>query len=402
MSSSSRVITSAEALEVLLAANMQDLAPEDASALQSLAVAVATRDAAAAAKLDALVGCPDPFVSLPQELLVGCLAILPYADINAVASVCKSWHKLRASGPFVSARITIDERALVLAGWIGGEAVEDWRCFVLQKNLRGWLGLSHLPIDLEVIQTVVFKGRLFVVLAGNRCFYYNLKNNRWFKMAMPPTKEDLRTAHFSACAVGDRAIAIFNQGLLRFFIPGRSSWQIRPIRPPIDVTDLEIHPTVYCMASKVVYVVGGAGDHDGLSDCLQALDLRKRTWKICARMPTPRGKPHVMEIDGRLFVVGGTNQESGFSYTSAVESYDPSTDQWRVEPSLPIPEDDCFGVSAIAHKGKVVAIGRTNWILTGGVWEKLPRVPEPNYEGYVPEDDYGGASFADLASIQLL
>ena len=118
-------------------------------------------------------------------------------------------------------------------------------------------------------------------------------------------------------------------------------------------------------------------------------------------MPTPRGKPHVMEIDGRLFVVGGINQESGFSYTSAVESYDPSTDQWRVEPSLPIPEDDCFGVSAIAHKGKVVAIGRTNWILTGGVWEKLPRVPEPNYEGYVPED-YGGASFADLASIQLL
>ena len=50
-----------------------------------------------------------PFARLPPECAVGCLAILQFEDLRAVASCCKAWRALRASAPFIVARKVVDE-----------------------------------------------------------------------------------------------------------------------------------------------------------------------------------------------------------------------------------------------------------------------------------------------------
>lgn len=45
-------------------------------------------------------------------------------------------------------------------------------------------------------------------------------------------------------------------------------------------------------------------------------------------------------------------------------------------------ERDCFEVRVIGHKGKVVAVGATNFSLENGVWRPLPQIPPPDFERY--------------------
>ena len=101
-----------------------------------------------------------PFARLPPECAVGCLAILQFEDLHAVASCCKAWRALRASAPFIAARKVVDERALVLAGWDNEDYFVVPRCFELQR-------FGHSGKDLIFMSAVAHEGSIYVVSKAN-------------------------------------------------------------------------------------------------------------------------------------------------------------------------------------------------------------------------------------------
>ena len=437
MASEPRAITSTEALKLLNAASIDNLAPEDASVLHALAVSVASRDYAAAEQLDAMTApLAAPLAVLPPECVVHGLAMLPFTDLNAVASVCKSWRVLRASSSFLAARKAVDERVLVVAGWHDREGLSVRATYVLKKRSgRDGLEFSEAglgdtsghdfwhdglipdaPLNADA-QLVVYQGKLLIVYSAlhpkNKysCYMYDVKIQRWEPMIMPSEFDDCHDGLDSICVIGAEIATICGgrwhpKGtvLLRSFRPGRNSWLPLP-QPPTNIRGTLFH------YQNVLYLFGGSpiDPADPIpSDELHALDLATNSWKVCARMPTPRSEVCVVELDGCLWVLGGMiNCGPIEEYGPQVESYDPSTDRWTVQPSLPMGRRECFGLAATAQHGKIVVIAGNNWVLIRGGWVQLPSVPNPlrpwHEEGDSDSEGLlnGAAHFAKLASLPL-
>jgi N-acetylneuraminic acid mutarotase len=89
-------------------------------------------------------------------------------------------------------------------------------------------------------------------------------------------------------------------------------------------------------------------------------------WRELAPMPTPRGAGWAVELDGKIFVIGGAqanvrgNPTAPFTpgtpqlVLGTVEEYDPATNQWRTRAPMPTPRNHLL---AAAVNGKIYAIG---------------------------------------------
>ena len=90
------------------------------------------------------------------------------------------------------------------------------------------------------------------------------------------------------------------------------------------------------------------------------------TWKALAPMPTKRGSPVAVALNGKIYVIGGATTPPNQPDVTAVhparphvvlgtvEEYDPATDTWRARTSMPTPRNHAVGA---AVNGKVYVIG---------------------------------------------
>jgi N-acetylneuraminic acid mutarotase len=90
------------------------------------------------------------------------------------------------------------------------------------------------------------------------------------------------------------------------------------------------------------------------------------TWKALAPMPTKRGSPVAVAVDGKIYVIGGATTPPNQPDVTAVhparphvvlgtvEEYDPATNTWRARTSMPTPRNHAVGG---AVNGKVYVIG---------------------------------------------
>lgn len=76
-------------------------------------------------------------------------------------------------------------------------------------------------------------------------------------------------------------------------------------------------------------------------------------WSSKGDMPTARRAPAAVELDGKIYVMGGQNGK----YYNVVERYDPVSDTWEMK--APMPTDRAWLV-AEAVNGKIYAIGGNN------------------------------------------
>lgn len=106
----------------------------------------------------------------------------------------------------------------------------------------------------------------------------------------------------------------------------------------------------------VVYLAGGWTPGVDASASVVAYVPRTHHWTRRASMPTARAVAAATVAGGRLYVIGGMAYPGGAATLfSTVESYDPVTDSWRTEPSLPIP---------LAY-ASAATVGRTIYVLGG-------------------------------------
>ena len=392
-----------------------------------------------------------PFARLPPECTVGCLAILKFADLRAVASCCKAWRALRASAPFIAARKVVDERALVLAGWETKELNHDTRCFVLQRfgHSRKWReNMAKFPtlgdaFMIDRLKTVIFQGKLFAVLDAcdtsndykpiQKWYEYDLAVRRWVEAKFPNTGDWAD----SICASTTVVVMLQlpeneTQSIsLTCSRPGDDAWVSLP-NPPIDLYhgDGCFEPRIFCL-DDVLYLVGGQQKPEFvLTRAVQALDLSNNTWTLCAPMPVPRANASIVEVGGRIYVLGGSVYAAGsplaaieegvldgapyYETSNTMVSYDPLTDRWAAEAPLPLPasRENLIYMSAVAHEGSIYVVKKANFRLgglflreQGGTdYEWLPCVPRTPYDSDDSEHEAGRtyrASNANLASLPL-
>ena len=84
-------------------------------------------------------------------------------------------------------------------------------------------------------------------------------------------------------------------------------------------------------------------------------------WITRAPMPSARTEVAAVELDGKIYVIGGYDKGSHL-----VEEYDPATDSWRGRASLPKP---LHHVGAAALNGKIYVIGG---YISGGRSGRIP------------------------------
>ncbi|MBO9533119.1 MAG: hypothetical protein J7513_09125, partial [Solirubrobacteraceae bacterium] len=99
------------------------------------------------------------------------------------------------------------------------------------------------------------------------------------------------------------------------------------------------------LIGRELHFVGGSDNARETVSDHWALDLDNLAagWKPRAALPSPRNHLATAVVHGRLFVAGGQVGENAAATTSdSLEAYNPATDKWNDEPSLP---------TALSHLG---------------------------------------------------
>ncbi|WP_128895707.1 Kelch repeat-containing protein [Longirhabdus pacifica] len=75
------------------------------------------------------------------------------------------------------------------------------------------------------------------------------------------------------------------------------------------------------------------------------------TWEIGTPMNIGRHDPGVVEVQGKIYAIGGRNSTNSWQYT--VEMYDPASDTWEFKASMPKPKQN-FALSVVNNKIYVI------------------------------------------------
>ena len=107
----------------------------------------------------------------------------------------------------------------------------------------------------------------------------------------------------------------------------------------------------------IIYTIGGSPG-EGVVATVLAFDpvLGMGRWlqEERAPMPTHRSMTAAAVVNGKIYVIGGAIDSSDFAATSAVEVYDPATDNWETRTDMPAA---LWSPAAAAVDGKIYVIG---------------------------------------------
>jgi N-acetylneuraminic acid mutarotase len=97
-------------------------------------------------------------------------------------------------------------------------------------------------------------------------------------------------------------------------------------------------PTARCLAGSAVvdgkiYVIGGSDQAKATSSAVEEYDPATDTWRRRTDMPTPRRAHSAAAVDGVIYAIGGWNTAG--REVSTVEAYDPAADTWTTKADMP-------------------------------------------------------------------
>ena len=106
-----------------------------------------------------------------------------------------------------------------------------------------------------------------------------------------------------------------------------------------------------------IYAIGGMEFFAVPIPTVEEYDPVTDTWTERAGMPTGRGYFSTSVVDGRIYAIGGWEKNNNRNTAlSAVEEYDPATDKWTKKSDMPTVK---WGVSASVLNGRIYVIGGT-------------------------------------------
>jgi N-acetylneuraminic acid mutarotase len=102
------------------------------------------------------------------------------------------------------------------------------------------------------------------------------------------------------------------------------------------------------------YISGGANADDGILNLIQVFDPATGSWTVAdERMKSNRWGHTSNELNGKIYVMGGTNVAQGVALKS-IEVFDPSAGSWEVEGEMTAGR---IGHGAVVHQGKIYIMG---------------------------------------------
>jgi len=110
------------------------------------------------------------------------------------------------------------------------------------------------------------------------------------------------------------------------------------------------------VANGKIYAIGGLNNDTNLA-VNQEYDPVANSWRTKTPMPTPRSGCAVASYQGKIYVIGGTvgvTTDLVSEFTGAVEVYDPATNTWETKTPMPTPRAD---LRASVVNGKIYLIG---------------------------------------------
>ncbi|HEY7067537.1 MAG TPA: kelch repeat-containing protein [Chloroflexota bacterium] len=145
-------------------------------------------------------------------------------------------------------------------------------------------------------------------------------------------------------------------GLVQVYDVAADRWSEGPSLP-----ERLHHPAAAALGGKL-YVVGGFYGTFAQREPAQSLwayDPATDQWERRASLPTARGAPSAVALDGRLYVMGGERRvpdggPADYESVADVAAYDPATDRWEMLPPMRHPRNH-LGAEVI--DGRIYAVG---------------------------------------------
>lgn len=117
-----------------------------------------------------------------------------------------------------------------------------------------------------------------------------------------------------------------------------------------------------------IFVIGGSQSDDRLA-IVEVYDPTTDHWTPGADMPTARKNTAAAVVNGIIYVFGGTDSIECACLTTT-EAYDPKTDVWTTKQAMPASR---YGLAAVPLNGKIYVIG--GWV--GGAMASAVEVYDP-------------------------
>ena len=122
-----------------------------------------------------------------------------------------------------------------------------------------------------------------------------------------------------------------------------------------------ISPMPMAMAHSAVSAIGdflyvcGGENKDNDLDLVHIFIVSTGTWKSGRRMNQRRSRHSAVSVGNKIYVMGGTSEESGVtSALASCEVYDSTLDVWAPMSPLPVPR---FGFGAALFKNHIYIVG---------------------------------------------
>ena len=152
------------------------------------------------------------------------------------------------------------------------------------------------------------------------------------------------------------------------------------------------------LESEILLLGGGSRETPYLA-VAESFAPGRNEWRARAPMELARNRFAAVEVDGRVYVIGGYTENGN---TASVEVYDPAEDRWVAGPPLALPR---HGHAAVVQDGHVVVIGgyategenqgqtaSVEVLVPGGdAW--TPGVPLPDPRGFHGALELGGGVY---------
>ncbi|HEX4976448.1 MAG TPA: kelch repeat-containing protein [Nocardioides sp.] len=231
----------------------------------------------------------------------------------------------------------------------------DHDAVTVSDTLPRWEPVEGLYVPRDDFATAVVDGRIWAMGGmtgerGNRLTSIEVLDTATGRWSTSDVELPVGLASFEAVATGPRIWAF--GGFDAASVPtdfaavldtrtGR--WKdLPPLPHPRYAHTVTLH-------DGKIYVVGGR-DQDGPVSAVDVFDPVRRTWTTAdVPMPSARDSHDAVSTPDGLLVVGGW---LGDGPTDRVDLYDPATGEWTAAPSLPVP---------MSRAGVAVADGRV-WV----------------------------------------
>lgn len=174
------------------------------------------------------------------------------------------------------------------------------------------------------------------------CECYDPASDSWSSISPLP---EGRSQHASVtwCNNANEKYIFISGGLERDL----TSDAVRRYDPATDTWDVRA-PMLSSRADHVmislghrIYVCGGWFEDADIGsrvlvDTIDAYDLTTDSWEVITRVPTPRYHAGIVEVDGKIYFIGGFHSDAMFDRdTAAIECYDVENDFWTTEEKYP-------------------------------------------------------------------